>query len=88
MRTVFLGTSEFAKAEAEIDRDRARVEAADAEADRKAAEVRDLELRTDPVELSDSSSREELYEEARRLRITGRSEMSKDELAQEITARK
>ena len=79
---------EFAKAEAEIDRDRARVEAADAEADRKAAEVRDLELRTDPVELSDSSSREELYEEARRLRITGRSEMSKDELAQEITARK
>jgi colicin import membrane protein len=78
---------EFAKADAEIQRDQARVEAADAVADAKAAEARDLELRTDPVELSESSTREELYEEARRLGIEGRSEMTKDELAAEITAR-
>jgi uncharacterized protein YjbJ (UPF0337 family) len=79
---------EFEKAQSEIDRDQARVEAADARADAKAAEVRDLELRTDPVELSESSTREELYEEARRLGIEGRSDMTKDELATEITARK
>jgi len=79
---------EFAKAEVEIERDQARVEEADARADAKAAEARELELRTDPVELSDSSSREDLYEEARRLGVQGRSAMSKDELAAEITARK
>lgn len=79
---------EFEKADAEIQRDAARVKAADAEADAKAAQARELELKTDPLELSESSSRDELYEEARRLRITGRSEMSKDELAAEITARK
>jgi len=79
---------EFEKADAEIKRDEARVEAADARADAKAAEARDLELRTDPVELSDSKTREELYEEAQRLDIEGRSDMNKDELAAEITARK
>jgi hypothetical protein len=79
---------EFEKADVEIQREDARVRAADAEADRKAAEARDLELRTDPVELADSSSREQLYGEARRLGIEGRSDMSKDELAAEITARK
>jgi hypothetical protein len=79
---------EFEKADVEIQRDQARVEAADARADAKAAEARDLELRTDPVELSDSSTREELYEEAARLGVQGRSDMSKDELAAEITARK
>ena len=79
---------EFAKADAEIQRDKARVEAADAEADAKAQEARNLELKSDPVELSDASTREELYEEARKLRIPGRSDMSKDELAAEITARK
>src|SRR4051812_14419536 len=79
---------EFEKADVEIQREQAKVQAADAQADRKAAEARDLELRTDPVELSDSSNREDLYEEARRLGIDGRSDMSKDELAAEITARK
>src|SRR4051794_22140610 len=79
---------EFDKADAEISRDQARVQAADARADAKAQEARDLELRTDPVELSDSSSKEELYDEAQRLGIEGRSDMSKDELAAEITARK
>jgi uncharacterized protein YjbJ (UPF0337 family) len=79
---------EFDKADAEIEREDARVAAADARADAKAAEARDLELKTDPIELADSSSHEDLYEEARRLGIQGRSEMSKDELAAEITARK
>jgi uncharacterized protein YjbJ (UPF0337 family) len=79
---------EFDKADAEIQREDARVVAADAHADAKAAEARELELKTDPVELADSSSREELYEEARRLGIQGRADMSKDELAAEITARK
>ncbi|MEA2493374.1 MAG: hypothetical protein QOJ29_1285 [Thermoleophilaceae bacterium] len=79
---------EFAKAEAEIGGDQARVDAAAARAEAKEAEVRDLELRTDPVELSASSTREELYEEAQRLDIEGRSDMNKDELAAEITARK
>jgi hypothetical protein len=79
---------EFEKADVEIKADEARVEAADARADAKAAEARDLELRTDPVALSDSATREELYEEASRLGVQGRSDMSKDELAAEITARK
>lgn len=79
---------EFEKADVEIQRDKARVEAADAEANRKAAEARELELKTDPAALADSSSREALYNEARRLGVEGRSDMSKDELAAEITARK
>ena len=79
---------EFEKADAEIKSDEARVDAADARADAKAAEARDLELRTDPVELSDSATKDELYEEAQKLDIEGRSDMSKDELAAEITARK
>jgi uncharacterized protein YjbJ (UPF0337 family) len=79
---------EFEKADVEIQRDQARVEAADATANAKAAEARDLELRTNPTELANSSTREDLYEEAKRLDIEGRSEMSKDELAAEITARK
>jgi uncharacterized protein YjbJ (UPF0337 family) len=79
---------EFDKADAEIEREDARVAAADARADAKAAEARELELKTDPVELADSASHEELYEEARRLGVQGRADMSKDELAAEITARK
>ena len=79
---------EFAKADAEIRREDARAEAADARADAKAAEARDLELRTDPVELSDASTKEELYDEAQKLDIEGRSDMTKDELAAEITARR
>ena len=82
------GAQEERKADVEIKREEARVQAADAEADRKAAEARELELKTDPVELADSRSREQLYEEARKLGIQGRSDMSKDELAAEITARK
>jgi hypothetical protein len=79
---------EFAKAEAQIEREEIRVDAADAQADAKAREARELELRTDPVALADASTREDLYEEAQRLGIEGRSDMSKDELAAEIVARK
>ena len=78
---------EFEKASSEIAREDARVDAADARAERKAAEARDLELRTDPVALAESATKEELYEEAQRLGIEGRSDMTKDELAAEITAR-
>jgi uncharacterized protein YjbJ (UPF0337 family) len=77
------GAQEERKADAE-----AEARDAEARAHAKAAEVRDLELRTDPVQLADSASREELYEEARRLGVEGRADMSKDELAAEITARK
>lgn len=79
---------EFEKASTEIRRDEAKVEAERSRADAKEAELRDLELRTDPVELADSRTREELYEEAQKLGIEGRSDMTKDELAAEITARK
>jgi uncharacterized protein YjbJ (UPF0337 family) len=79
---------EFEKADRDIRREAARADAQRAKADAKEDEVRDLELRTDPAELADSKSREELYEEARRLGIEGRSDMTKDELAEEITARK
>jgi dTMP kinase len=79
---------EFAKAEAQIEREEIRVDAADSVAAAKQREARELELRTDPVELAESSTREELYEEAQRLDIEGRSDMSKDELASEIVARK
>src|SRR3954451_24555563 len=79
---------ELDKAHVEVEREQAKRRAADARADQKAAEARDLELPPDPVELSASSSREDLYDEARRLGIEGRSDMSKDELSAEITARK
>ncbi|HEX4733898.1 MAG TPA: hypothetical protein VH247_05745 [Thermoleophilaceae bacterium] len=77
------GAREERKADAE-----AEARDAQARADAKAAEARDLQLKTDPVELSHSSSHEDLYEEAGRLGIPGRANMSKDELAAEITARK
>jgi uncharacterized protein YjbJ (UPF0337 family) len=79
---------EFAKAEAQIEHEELRVDAADATAEAKAREARELELRTDPSELADARTREELYEEAQRLGVEGRSDMTKDELAAEITARK
>jgi uncharacterized protein YjbJ (UPF0337 family) len=77
------GAQEERKADAE-----AEAREAEARAHAKAAEARELELRTDPVKLADSASHEELYEEARRLGVQARSDMSKNELAAEITARK
>lgn len=87
-RAASAARKEFAKAEAQIEREELRVDVAGAKAEAKAAEARDLELRTDPSALADATTREKLYEEAQRLNIEGRSDMSKDELAAEITARK
>ena len=61
---------------------------AQAEADQKAAEARDIELHTNPDKLAEAKSRDELLIEADRLGIDNRSAMTKEELAQEITARR
>jgi uncharacterized protein YjbJ (UPF0337 family) len=58
------------------------------EADAKAEEVEGLERRTDPGRLADDLTREELYEEARDLDVEGRSDMRKDELADEVRRRR
>lgn len=75
----------------EVKEERARAEqAAELErerADRKSAEVEHLEGSTDPDAIAQGNSREELYERAQELGVPGRSEMSKDELAEEIRAR-
>lgn len=57
---------------------------AQAAADGKAAEVRNLERRTDPDALAQDTTRDELYERAQELDIPGRSDMSKDELAEAV----
>ena len=77
------GAQEERKADAENE-----AREAQSHADRKADEVRDLELRTNKDELAESRSHDELYDEARRLGVQGRADMSKEELAAEITARK
>ena len=59
-----------------------------AQAERRASEVEDLERRTDPGRLAEERSREDLYVEARDLDVEGRSEMTKDELAEEVRRRK
>lgn len=87
-RAAAAARKEFEKAERRIAAERENVDAARAQAEAKREEKRDLELRTDPVELAESSTKDELYEEAARLGVEGRSEMTKDELAAEITARK
>jgi uncharacterized protein YjbJ (UPF0337 family) len=56
-------------------------------ADRKADEVRSLEYATNPRALARDHSREELYERATELGIEGRSEMTKDQLAEAISRR-
>jgi uncharacterized protein YjbJ (UPF0337 family) len=61
---------------------------AQAQADQKASEAREMELHTDPDKLAEAKTRDELLDEAERLGIEGRSDMTKEELAQEITARK
>ena len=79
---------EFAKADRDIESAETRVEAHEAIADRKAAELEELERRTDPEVLAEEMTREELYEEARALGVEGRSDMTKEELAEEITRRR
>lgn len=87
-RAAAAARKEFEKAETRIATEREKVDAARSQAAAKQDEVRDLELRTDPTELADATTREELYEQAQKLGIEGRSDMSKDELAAEITARR
>jgi uncharacterized protein YjbJ (UPF0337 family) len=56
-------------------------------ADRKADEVRSLEHSTDSDALAEDMTRDELYARAQQLGIEGRSEMTKDELAAEVSRR-
>jgi uncharacterized protein YjbJ (UPF0337 family) len=79
---------EFDKSRERIDSEEARAEAAEARAERRAGEVEELEHRTDAGRLAEDRTREELYEEARELGVEGRSDMTKDELADEIRTRK
>ena len=75
---------EFAKADAEIEREQRRADAERDRADAKRAEVDDLEQRTDPDALKDAKDKDELYEQAQALDIPGRSDMTKDELAEAV----
>jgi uncharacterized protein YjbJ (UPF0337 family) len=61
---------------------------AEARAQRKAEEVEELERRTDSDQLEADRSKEELYEEAQELGVEGRSDMNKDELADEVRRHK
>jgi len=74
------GVREERKGEARTEARRAQERA-----DRKADEVRALEHATNPAALAEDHSRDELYRRAQQLGIEGRSEMTKDELAAEIT---
>ena len=58
-----------------------------ARADAKAQEVQSLEYATNPDALERDFTRDELYQRAEQLGIEGRSEMNKDELAEEIAKR-
>jgi uncharacterized protein YjbJ (UPF0337 family) len=79
---------EFEKADREIEAEQARAEAAQSRAERKEGEVESLEHSTNPDALADDASRDDLYEEAQRLGIEGRSDMTKDELAEEVARRR
>jgi uncharacterized protein YjbJ (UPF0337 family) len=78
---------EFEKADRETEQEQARADAVKERADRKAEEVDALERSTNPQALEDSATKDELYDEAQDLDIPGRSDMSKDELADEISRR-
>jgi uncharacterized protein YjbJ (UPF0337 family) len=56
-------------------------------ADRKADEVQSLEYATNPRALAADHTKDELYARAQQMGIEGRSEMTKDELAREISRR-
>jgi uncharacterized protein YjbJ (UPF0337 family) len=78
---------EFEKADREAEQEQARVEAEQAKAERKAQEVESLERKTDPDAVAERSTKDELYEDAQELGVQGRSDMSKDELAEEVSRR-
>lgn len=83
------GAQEERKGEAKeelVDEER-RAEAAEARVERKEKEIDDLDHRTDPDRLAADRSKDELYDEARELDVEGRSEMNKDELAEEVSRR-
>jgi uncharacterized protein YjbJ (UPF0337 family) len=75
---------EFEKADAETERQQERIDRAEAAASKKADEAGSLEHRTDSDALAEDHTREELYEQAQELDIEGRSDMSKDELADAV----
>jgi uncharacterized protein YjbJ (UPF0337 family) len=56
-------------------------------AERKAEEVRSLEHATNPRALAADRTKDELYDRAQQLGVEGRSEMTKDELAAEVSRR-
>ena len=78
---------EFEKADREAEQEQARVEGAQARAEAKAQEVEELERKTDPDALADRKTKDELYDEAQDLDVPGRSDMTKDELAEEVSRR-
>ena len=55
--------------------------------ERKRAEVDALERRTNPERLEADRSKDELYDEARDLGVEGRSDMTKEQLADEVSRR-
>jgi uncharacterized protein YjbJ (UPF0337 family) len=61
-----------------------RAARAEARAQERAAEVQHLDDRTDAGAIAEGSTREELYEEAQARDVPGRSDMTKDELAEEL----
>ena len=75
---------EFETAQRTVDAQEQRVEAMEAAAERKEREVEALETITDPDALAESSTRPELEDRARELGVTGRTNMSKRELAEAI----
>jgi uncharacterized protein YjbJ (UPF0337 family) len=76
------GAQEERKGEA-----REELRSAEAKADAKREEVDRLELSTNPDELANRHTREELDAMAAERGVTGRSDMTKDDLAREIAAR-
>src|SRR3954468_929172 len=73
------GRQEERKGEAKEEQARA-----EARAEQARHTVDALERRTNPDALESSATKDELYDEAQRLGIEGRADMTKDELAAEI----
>ncbi len=75
------------QARAVAEREEAKVEQAHARADAKASEIDQLDRNTSPGRLEDERSKDELYEDAQALDVPGRSDMNKDEPADEVRRR-
>src|SRR3954469_4361331 len=75
---------EFDKADAESERQQKRVDRAEAAASKKADEAANLERRTDSAAMAQDHTKDELYEKAQALDVEGRSDMTKDELADAV----